>query len=134
MLNPPVNGKIQVLFKANFILKDFSRQSCVFKYFSSLCEPCNLLVQGNPINLLLCLFSLQTQPPIQLLHCIKPILCYKEEGSIADVMNEMDLKFTKNHYFFEPIQNYRIPKMLFNGFDVNLRQTLNSMPWYENLF
>ena len=29
----------QVLFKANFIFKDFSRQSCIFKYFSSLCEP-----------------------------------------------------------------------------------------------
>ena len=30
----------QVLFMANFIFKDFSRQSCIFKYFSSLCEPC----------------------------------------------------------------------------------------------
>ena len=30
----------QVLFKANLIFKDFSRQSCIFKYFSSLCEPC----------------------------------------------------------------------------------------------
>ena len=29
----------QVLFKANFIFKDFSRQSCIFKFFSSLCEP-----------------------------------------------------------------------------------------------
>ena len=29
-----------VLFKANLIFKDFSRQSCIFKYFSSLCEPC----------------------------------------------------------------------------------------------
>ena len=29
----------QVLFKVNFIFKDFSRQSCIFKYFSSLCEP-----------------------------------------------------------------------------------------------
>ena len=48
-LNPPVNGKIQKLFKAfecfsstfqaNLIFKDFSRQSCIFKYFSSLCEP-----------------------------------------------------------------------------------------------
>ena len=50
MLNPPINGKIhgfsrplsvfQVFFKANLIFKDFSRQSCIFKYFSSLCEPC----------------------------------------------------------------------------------------------
>ena len=50
VLNPPVNGKIQglfkafecfqVLFEANLIFKDFSRQSCIFKYFSSLCEPC----------------------------------------------------------------------------------------------
>ena len=50
-LNPPVNGKIQglfkafesafqVLFKTHLIFKDFSRQSCIFKYFSSLCEPC----------------------------------------------------------------------------------------------
>ena len=31
----------QVLFKANLIFKDFSRQSCIFKYFSSLCESCN---------------------------------------------------------------------------------------------
>ena len=29
----------QVLFKANLIFKDFSRQSCIFKYFSSMCEP-----------------------------------------------------------------------------------------------
>ena len=49
VLNPHANGKIQglfkalsvfhVLFKANYIFKDFSRQSCIFKYFSSLCEP-----------------------------------------------------------------------------------------------
>ena len=54
-LNPPVKGKIQglfrplsgfqVIFKANLIFKDFSRQSCVFKYFSSLCEPCRDLEQ-----------------------------------------------------------------------------------------
>ena len=50
MLNPPVNGNIQGLFKAfeslsstfkaNLIFKDFARQSHIFKYFSSLCEPC----------------------------------------------------------------------------------------------
>ena len=50
VLNPLANGKIQGLFKAfecfsstfqvNFIFKGFSRQSCIFKYFSSLCEPC----------------------------------------------------------------------------------------------
>ena len=28
-----------VLFNTNFIFKDFSRQSCISKYFSSLCEP-----------------------------------------------------------------------------------------------
>ena len=45
LLNPPINGKIQGLFKAfecfsstfqgifYFIFKDFSRQSCIFKYF-----------------------------------------------------------------------------------------------------
>ena len=32
----------QVLFKANFIFKDFSRQSCIFKYFSSMCKPCKV--------------------------------------------------------------------------------------------
>ena len=37
----------QVLFKANLIFKDFSRQSCIFKYFSSLCEPWPYLVR-NP--------------------------------------------------------------------------------------
>ena len=31
------------LFKAYFIYKDFSRKPSKFKYFSSLCEPC----QGN---------------------------------------------------------------------------------------
>ena len=50
VLNPPVNGKFkdfsrplsvfQVLFKASLIFKDFSRQFCIFKDFSSLCEPC----------------------------------------------------------------------------------------------
>ena len=39
VLNPLANGNIQVLSKANFIFKDFSRQSCIFKYFSSLCKP-----------------------------------------------------------------------------------------------
>ena len=33
-------GVFQVLFKVNLIFKDFSRQSCIFKYFSSLWEPC----------------------------------------------------------------------------------------------
>ena len=43
LLNHVVNGKIQglsmpmnvfqVLFKSNLIFKDFSRQSCIFKYF-----------------------------------------------------------------------------------------------------
>ena len=37
----------QVLFKANFIFKDFSRQSCIFKYFSSLYKPCIKLLGHN---------------------------------------------------------------------------------------
>ena len=51
LLNPPVNGKtqglfkafecFQVLFKASLIFKDFSRQSCILKYFSNPCEPCH---------------------------------------------------------------------------------------------
>ena len=54
VLNPLANGKIkglfnafecfQVLFKANFIFKDVSRQSCIFKFFSSLCEISNNVV------------------------------------------------------------------------------------------
>ena len=45
-MNPPVSGKIQGLFKAfecfsstiqgKFNFKDFSRQYCIFKYFSSM--------------------------------------------------------------------------------------------------
>ena len=40
----------QVLFKANFIFKDFSRQSFIFKYFSSLCEPCFCFVFEWPFS------------------------------------------------------------------------------------
>ena len=29
-----------MFFKANLIFKDFSRQLCVFKYYSNLCEHC----------------------------------------------------------------------------------------------
>ena len=36
----------QVLFKTNLIFKDFSRQPCIFKYFSSLCEPCTRRILG----------------------------------------------------------------------------------------
>ena len=35
-------SKIQVLFKTIFVFKDFSRQPFIFKYFSSLCEPCRV--------------------------------------------------------------------------------------------
>ena len=38
-LNSRPLSVFQVLFKANFISKDFSRQSCIFKYFSNQCEP-----------------------------------------------------------------------------------------------
>ena len=31
----------------HFIFKDFSRKSCIFKYFSSLCEPCFLIANGT---------------------------------------------------------------------------------------
>ena len=59
MLNPLANCKIQALFKAyecffsvlfktSFIFKDFSRQSCIFKYFSSLCEPC-VYIEGSKV-------------------------------------------------------------------------------------
>ena len=52
VLNPPVKGKIPGFFKAfegfsstfqgKFNFKDFSRQPCILKYFSSLCEPCEV--------------------------------------------------------------------------------------------
>ena len=58
LLNPPVNGKIQVLFKVfeyfsstfqgTLIFKDFSRQSCIFsifKYF--LFKPVQTLKQKS---------------------------------------------------------------------------------------
>ena len=37
----------QVLFKAILIFKDFLRLSCLFKDFSSLCEPCNHVQLSN---------------------------------------------------------------------------------------
>ena len=42
VLSPTENSRIQVLFKADLILKDFSRKPSKFKYFSSLCQPCIL--------------------------------------------------------------------------------------------
>ena len=39
-----------MLFKTNFIFKDFSRQSCIFKYFSSLCEP--FLIETSALKML----------------------------------------------------------------------------------
>ena len=49
VLNPPVNGKIQrlfkalgvfqVLFKANLVFKDFSRQSCYPSHFQACANP-----------------------------------------------------------------------------------------------
>ena len=33
----------QALFKANLIFRDSSRKPSIFKYFSSLCELCNLM-------------------------------------------------------------------------------------------
>ena len=36
---PDYLSVFQALFKANLIFKGFSRQSCIFKYFSSLWEP-----------------------------------------------------------------------------------------------
>ena len=50
-----------VLFKANLIFKDFSRQSCIFKYFSSLCEPWYkivCLVHNIPVHISLAYQSL----------------------------------------------------------------------------
>ena len=34
-------GDFQVLFKEDLIIKDFSRQTSLSKFFSSLCEPCH---------------------------------------------------------------------------------------------
>ena len=35
----------QGLFKLNLIFKDFSSESCLFKYFSSLCETCVRIIE-----------------------------------------------------------------------------------------
>ena len=50
MLNPLANGKIQELFKAfecfsstfqgKFYFQGLFKKSCIFKYFSSMCQPC----------------------------------------------------------------------------------------------
>ena len=51
---------LPVLFKADLIFKDFSRKTSKFKYFSSLCQPCDLLFVVVPIvSVFLCcsLFS-----------------------------------------------------------------------------
>ena len=76
MLNPPVNGKIQGLFKAfgrfsstfkaNLIFKDFLRQSCIFKYFSSLCQPCIEVFQGNQIYTVVLSVMLNSFPSLSL--------------------------------------------------------------------
>ena len=43
-------GAFQVLVKANLIFKDFSRQSCIFKYFSSLCKPYEDALLNDHLN------------------------------------------------------------------------------------
>ena len=42
VLNPPVNGKIQGLFKAFECFSSTFKASLIFKYFSSLCQPCHI--------------------------------------------------------------------------------------------
>ena len=59
----------QVLFKANLIFKDFSRQSCIFKYFSSLSEPWNSLGFFRNYNL----WPLNIYNGPSWLYCIKQI-------------------------------------------------------------
>ena len=59
-MNPLAYGKIQgillslsvfqVLFKAIIIFKDFSRQNCTFKYFSSLFKAYNIQNTNNFIQ------------------------------------------------------------------------------------
>ena len=56
-MNSLANGKIQGLFKAfecltstyqdKFYFQGLSRQSCIFKYFSCLCEPCRGQLEQN---------------------------------------------------------------------------------------
>ena len=43
-------GDFPVLFKADLIFKDFSRKPSKFKYFSSLCEPCNCWEKHPTVN------------------------------------------------------------------------------------
>ena len=49
-------------------------------------------------------------------------------------MNEMDLKFSKMVFFSNQYKILEIWKMLFNGLDVYLWHTLDSVPWYINWF
>ena len=56
LLNHHANGKIQGHFKAfecfsstfqsKIYFKEFSRQYCIFKYFSSLCEPSTSMIHS----------------------------------------------------------------------------------------
>ena len=50
------------------------------------------------------------RPPIQLLHCIKSVLCYEEEGPVSYEWDGKSL-------FFQPIQNFWNPKLLCDGLD-----------------
>ena len=52
------------LFKADFIFKDFSRKPSKFKYFSSLCEPCNNC-RWNMGSLLGCLVQNNNQSGVE---------------------------------------------------------------------
>ena len=70
LLSPTENSRIQGLFEAfkwfsstfqcrfNF-LKDFSRQSCIFKYFSDLCEPCITNLCNNDFKVVIGELSLR---------------------------------------------------------------------------
>ena len=39
-----------VLLKANLIFKAFSRQSCTFKYFSNLRDPCDISIHASSLE------------------------------------------------------------------------------------
>ena len=45
----------QVLFKAYFIIKDFSRKPFIFKYFSSMYEPCGQILFSLNLNMVIAL-------------------------------------------------------------------------------
>ena len=105
LLNPPVNGKIQGLFKAfecfqvlskaNLVFKAFIRQSCIFKYFSSLCEPC-LTISSFKI------YRQNNHSPLIMIIHDRQNTHWKKENHTVNIMNYSSTAFGTNSGFDNP--------------------------------